>query len=61
MCLSNHLQGAPHPPISGPGAVGWRIQLYWGADQVWHEAEVLSFDEVGLWCISELPEASTFD
>lgn len=41
------VQGAPHPPISGPGAVGWRIQLYWGADQAWHEADVLSHDEVG--------------
>jgi hypothetical protein len=39
------LQGAPHPPISGPGAVGWRVLLYWPADQAWHEAEVLSHDE----------------
>lgn len=32
--------------MSGPGAVGWRIKLYWAADQDWHEAEVLSHDEV---------------
>jgi hypothetical protein len=25
--------------------VGWRVLLYWPADQAWHEAEVLSHDE----------------
>jgi hypothetical protein len=40
------LQGAPHPPISGAGAVGWRLLLYWPADQAWHEAEVLTHDEI---------------
>eukprot|EP00775_Hariotina_reticulata_P003944 gene3944-4198_t len=38
-------EDAPHPPVSGAGAVGWRIKLYWAADAAWHEAEVLSYDE----------------
>jgi hypothetical protein len=44
-CLLVWVQDAPHPPVSGAGAVGWRIKLYWAADAGWHEAEVLSYDE----------------
>lgn len=40
------VQGAAHPPSTGAGAVGWRVQLYWPADGMWHEAEVLSYNEV---------------
>lgn len=40
------VQAAAHPPSTGPGAVGWRVQLYWPADGAWHEGEVLSYNEV---------------
>jgi hypothetical protein len=30
------LQGAPHLPMSGPGAVGWRVHLHWPGDMLLH-------------------------
>lgn len=39
-------QGAPHPPSTCAGGVGWRVMLYWPADGMWHEAEVINHNEV---------------